>query len=239
MDKNANPLTVLFEVEVRDTTSVTEWVDVWGERALDALAGEPETTAYEALTSEAQERQVLVFERYARGQTSIDEHQQRPAHAQLQETMGARNMTRRRVMSSLFADVDGYGWWARPERNETLCVGAVRITFLVTRFPDEETKARYIQLTGDHARYCWDNEPDTLIYGGGLAVRDSDRGPGIREGDLLFVAAFADEAAAIKHRDDPVHVALQPKLAELNRERILAQSYLTSGKGFLWAGSSR
>ena len=51
--------------------------------------------------------------------------------------------------------------------------------------------------------------------------------------------AFADEAAAIKHRDDPVHVALQPKLAELNRERILAQSYLTSGKGFLWAGSSR
>jgi hypothetical protein len=72
-----------------------------------------------------------------------------------------------------------------------------------------------------------------------LAVRDADRGPAIRQGDLLFIAAFADEAAAIKHRDDPAHVALQPKLAELNRERILLQTYRTSGKGYLWAGDTR
>jgi quinol monooxygenase YgiN len=72
-----------------------------------------------------------------------------------------------------------------------------------------------------------------------LAIRDADRGPAIRQGDLLFVSAFADEAAAIRHRDDPEHVALQPKLAELNRERILVQTYRTSGKGYLWAGGSR
>jgi class 3 adenylate cyclase len=59
---------------------------------------------------------VLIFERYARGLDSIDKHQQRPAHADLQETMGARRMTRRRVMTSLFSDIDHYGWWSRPER---------------------------------------------------------------------------------------------------------------------------
>jgi quinol monooxygenase YgiN len=235
-----SPLTVLVEFEVRnDTTTMAQWLDVWGARGLDALAGEPETTAYEAAQSEEHERQVLIFERYARGQPSIDTHQQRAAHSYLQETMGARNMTKRRVMTSLFSDIDHYGWWSRPERAEALRIRGLRLTVIVTRFPDEATKARYIKLTGDHANYCWDNEPDTLIYAGGLAIRDADRGPAIRQGDLLFIAAFADEAAAIKHRDDPAHVALQPKLAELNRERILLQTYRTSGEGYLWASDTR
>ncbi|MCP5180635.1 MAG: hypothetical protein H6993_04770 [Pseudomonadales bacterium] len=233
-------LTVLVEYEIRgDTTTMDEWLDVWEPRGLDALTGEPETNAYEALQSEEHERQVLVFERYARGMNSIHLHQQRPAHAALQETMGARRMTKRRVMTSLFADIDDYGWWSRPEYAEVLRTRGLRMTVIVTRFQDEATRDRYIQLTGDHARYCWDNEPGTLIYSGGLAIRDADRGPPIRQGDLLFIAAFADEAAAIRHRDDPAHVALQPKLAELNRERILLQTYRTSGKGYLWARASR
>jgi len=235
-----SPLTALVEFEVRsDTTTMAQWLDVWGARGLDALAGEPETTAYEAAPSEEHEGQVLIFERYARGLSSVDTHQQRAAHLDLQETMGARNMTKRRVMTGLFSDIDHYGWWSRPERTEALRVRGLRLTVIVTRFPDEATKARYIKLTGDHAKYCWDNEPDTLIYAGGLAIRDADRGPAIRQGDLLFIAGFADEAAAIKHRDDPAHVALQPKLAELNRERILLQTYRTSGKGYLWAGDTR
>ena len=239
-DPLTGPLTALVEFEVRtDTTTMAQWLDVWSTRGRDALTDEPETTAYEAAQSEAHERQVLIFERYARGQSSIDTHRQHAAHSHLQETMGARNMTRRGVMAGLFSDIDDYGWWSRPERVEMLRVGGVRLTIIITRFPDETTKARYITLTGDHAKYCWNNEPDTLIYAGGLAVRDAERGPAIRQGDLLFVAAFADDAAAIKHRDDPVHVALQPKLAELERERILLQTYRTSGEGYLWAGDSR
>jgi quinol monooxygenase YgiN len=244
MNQESEPLTssltALVEFEIRkENATMAQWLDVWGARGLDALTGEPETTAYEAAQSEEHEQQVLIFERYARGQSSIDVHQQRAAHSQLQEIMGARNMTKRRVMSSLFSDIDDYGWWSRPERNDALRMGGLRLTVIVTRFPDEATKARYIKLTGDHAKYCWDNEPDTLIYAGGLAIRDAERGPAIRQGDLLFVAAFADEAAAIKHRDDAAHVALQPKLAELNRERILLQSYRTSGKGYLWTGDTR
>ena len=236
----ANPITVLVEYEIRsDNTTPTEWLDVWAPRGLDALMHEPETTAYEAALSTEHEQRVLIFERYGRGMHSIEAHAQRPAHALLQETMGARGMTRRRVMTSMFADIDGYGWWSRPERAEALRVGGFPMTLIVTRFPDAASRARYIQLTGDHARYCWAAEPDTLVYAGGLAIRDADRGPAIREGDLLFVAVFADEAAAIKHRDDPEHLALQPKLAELKRERILLQTYRTSGRGYLWAGDNR
>ena len=146
------PLTVLVEFEIRsEATTMSQWFDVWSARSLDALTHEPETTAYEAAQSEEHERQVLIFERYARGQSSIDTHQQRAAHTQLQETMGARNMTKRRVMTSLFCDIDHYGWWSRPERTETLRVSGLRLTVIVTRFPDEATKARYIKLTGDHA----------------------------------------------------------------------------------------
>ena len=239
-EPRTDPLTALVEFQIRnDTTTMPQWLDVWGARGLDALANEPETTAYEAAQSEAHERQVLIFERYARGLDSINTHQQRPAHSDLQETMGSRRMTKRRVMTSLFSDIEDYGWWSRPERAAALRIRGLPLTVIVTRFPDEATKARYIKLTGDHAKYCWDNEPDTLIYAGGLAIRDADRGPAIRQGDLLFIAAFADEAAAIKHRDDPEHVALQPKLAELNRERIFMQTYRTSGKGYLWAGDHR
>jgi|TARA_B110000438_G_scaffold65972_1_gene66494 hypothetical protein len=46
-------------------------------------------------------------------QSSIDAHVVRPAHATLMETMGERTMTRRRSMSNLFADIEGYGWWDR------------------------------------------------------------------------------------------------------------------------------
>jgi hypothetical protein len=65
-------------------------------------------------------------------------------------------------------------------------------------------------------------------------MRDSDRGPDIKTGDLLFVAAFKNQAAAIKHRDDPRHLKLQPVLEGIARERRFALTYLTTGRGFLW-----
>ena len=99
---------------------------------------------------------MLIFERYARGLSSIETHQQRGANSYLQETMGARRMTKRRVMTGLFSDIDHYGWWSRPERTEALRIRGLRLTIIVSRFPDEATKARYIKLTGDHASYCWD-----------------------------------------------------------------------------------
>ncbi len=231
-----SPITVLVEYEIRaETTTMEEWLQVWSHRGEDALLGEPETSAYEALTSLQEAQQVLIFERYVNGDASVQAHIARPAHATLMETMGARRMTRRRVMTNVFADVDGYGWWARPEQVATMRDSGIQVTTIVTRFADDVSRQKYIDLTGAHADYCQTMEPGTLIYAGGIAVRDSDRGPEIKAGDLLFVAAFADEAAAEQHRVDVEHLKLQRKLEEIARERVLVQSYKTTGCGFLWA----
>ncbi len=229
------PLTALVEYQVRtETTSVKEWLDVWQERGQDALVGEPETSAYEAARSLQDESHVLVFERYAHGQSSLDAHVARPAHTDLMETMGERSMTRRRVMSNLYADIQGYGWWDRAESDKPMSEADVTITLIGTRFKDDAMRQRYIDVTGEHADYCREAEPGTLIYSGGLALRDSDRGLDIKTGDMLFVAAFTDEQAAIVHRDDPRHVKLQPVLNEIERERTFLLSYKSTGKGYLW-----
>ena len=230
------PLTALVQYQVRqETTTSEQWLDAWEPRAVDALSAEPETTAYEALVPHEAEDQMLVFERYTQGQASLDAHIERPAHARLITTMGEARMTKRRVMSNLYQDIPDYGWWGRPERTPVLQQAGLPMTLILTRFKSEESRQHYIRLTQEHAEYCRHSEPGTLVYSGGLAVSDSDRGPAIKAGDLLFVAVFADEQAAIKHRDDPQHQTLQPKLAEVERERILLQSYSSSGKGFLWA----
>jgi quinol monooxygenase YgiN len=232
-----SPLTALVEYQVRtETTTVNDWLDVWQERGQDALVGEPDTSAYEAALSQQDESHVLVFERYAQGQSGIDAHAARPAHAMLMQTMGERSMTRRRVMSNLFADIEGYGWWDRATADNTMSEAGIAITLIGTRFKDAAMKQRYIEVTGEHAEYCREAEPGTLIYSGGLALRDSDRGPDVKTGDMLFVAAFANEQAAIRHRDDPRHVALQPVLNEIERERTFLLSYQSSGKGYLWRG---
>jgi quinol monooxygenase YgiN len=232
------PLTALVEYQVRtETTSVDEWLDVWQERGQDALLGEPDTSAYAAARSLQDESHVLVFERYAHGQSSVDAHVARPAHAALMETMGERSMTRRRVMSNVFADIEDYGWWDRAESDEPISDEGVTITLIGTRFTDAAMKQRYIEVTGEHAQYCRQAEPGTLIYSGGLALRDSDRGPDVKTGDMLFVAAFANEQAAIAHRDDPLHVKLQPVLNEIERERTFLLSYQSTGKGYLWRRS--
>jgi len=229
------PLTALVEYQVRtETTTVNEWLDVWQERGQDALIGEPDTSAYAAALSLQDESHVLVFERYAQGQSSIDAHIARPAHAALMETMGEGNMTRRLVMSNVYADIENYGWWDRAGSDESMCEAGISITLIGTRFADDAMKQRYIEVTGEHAQYCREVEPGTLIYSGGLALRDSDRGPDSKAGDMLFVAAFANEQAAIQHRDDPRHVALQPVLNEIERERTFMLSYKSAGKGYFW-----
>lgn len=229
------PLTVLVEYQIRkETTSADEWLAVWAKRGEDALAGEPETLSYEALRSSDVAENILVYERYQNGQQSIDAHVARPAHANLMVEMGAAKMTKRRVMTNVFADVPGYGWWSRPERSQTMRGSDIAVTFIVTRFDNEQAKADYVGLTSEHATYCQSAEPDTLVYGGGIAQDDADRGPEIKAGDLLFVAAFADPAAAEKHSIDPRHLALLPRLEQIPRQRVMVQQYRTTGTGFLW-----
>ena len=158
---------------------------------------------------------MLVFKRYVPGQSSIDANVARPAHTTLMETMGERRMTRPRVMSNQFTDTAGYGWWDRAQSDEPKSDAGITITLLGTRFNDVAMRQRYIEVTEERSDYCRHAEPGTLIYSGGLALRDPDRGPDVKGGDMLFVAAFANERAAITHRDDLRHVALQHKVNEI------------------------
>ena len=232
---NQSPVTALVEFEVRTSgTSVADWLAVWQDRSEDALDGEPETSAYEAAVSEDNPNQVLIFERYTGGQASIDAHVNRPAHVALTATMGERQMTRRRVMSNLFSDIDDYGWWDRNDGRGPMRDSDVILSVLGTRFPDPASQQEYIELTRRHADYCRSEEPDTLIYNGCIAQRDADRGPDIKAGDLIFVAGFRNKAALLKHRDDPRHLELQPLLNDIRRERKFTGTYRTTGKGFLW-----
>lgn len=231
-DPNAS-MTAAVEFQIRtENTTMSDWLDEWQERARDALDGEPETAAYEAAVSLDDESCVLVYERYAQGAASVKAHIERPAHTQLTENMGAKNMTKRRVMSTQFYDVPGYGWWSREQGTEVK-EGAI-VVLAGFRFEGEGLDA-FLKLSGEHAAYCWDAEPDTLVYSGGIAAKDADRGVDVKAGDLVFVMACTDMDAVNKHAEDPNHVALGDRFAASGvvLENTFAKTYRTTGRGFI------
>ena len=235
-DPNA-PMTALVEFQIRtEETTMDDWLAEWQKRAQDALEAEPETTAYAAAVSLEDESCVFVIERYARGSASLKFHMDRPSHTELNETMGARRMTKRRVMSVGSFDVPDFGWWHRGDG--TRIQSDAIIVVLGLRFPDDAQRSDFIRMSQGHADYCWDEEPDTLIYSGGIAARDTDRGPEVKQGDLIFVMACTDMAAVEKHSQDPQHLALGPQLVEAGIEvtPIFRKMYRTTGHGFLAKG---
>ena len=230
------PQSTVVEFQIRpESNSMKEWLSEWNKRAIDARDGEPETLAYAAAVNVEDENGVLIFERYAQGESSLKIHSERPAHKALMDAMAERNMTKRMVYASSFADASNYGWWTRPERGELAISDGAILVLLGMRFSDEANREKFIELTNGHAEYCLANEPDTLIYSGGFANSDNDRAD-IREGDLLFVMACTDMAAVDKHSNDSQHIALGPKFLEagVSSERTFMKTYRTTGYGFLW-----
>lgn len=232
-DPNAS-MTAFVEFQIRtDETTMGDWLEEWQKRGQDALEAEPETTAYAAAVSLEDESCVLVCERYARGSASLKFHVERPSHAALTETMGARRMTKRRVMSTSFFDMPDFGWWERGR--STRIQSGVIIVLLGLRFGDDAQRSDFLRMSQDYADYCRAEEPDTLIYSGGIAARDADRGPDIKQGDLIFVMACTDMAAVEKHNLDPQHLALGQQLVKAGVEitATFHKMYRTTGHGFL------
>ncbi len=230
------PMTAIVEYQIRpENTTMEEWLAEWDKRGEDARTGEPETNAYAAATNLENDLNVLVFERYANGGSSLALHAERPAHATLIETMGERRMTKRRVMSSAFTDVAGFGWWGRPESHDANAANVI-LVIIGLRFAETAMGEAFIELSSQHAAYCFENEPDTLIYSGGLAKADADRELDIKQGDLIFVMGCTDMAAVEKHRDDPQHIALGGEIAkrQITMQNTFSRSYQTTGNGFLW-----
>lgn len=234
--QTTKPTTIMIEFEIRTAvTSSSAWLAEWQLRADDAFTGEPETDAYATALNVDHPNHVVVFERYQNGQASIAHHQGRDAHHHLHATMGERNMTRRRVMTSRFHDVPDVGWWSRSDATSTSIEGAV-LEFVGLRFDQPTHRDLFLDVTAAHADYCRDAEPGTLAYGAGIAAADADRELDQQAGDLAFVAIYADPAAAHAHATDPEHVARQAMLAEQGVivEPTFRRTYRTTGNGYLW-----
>ena len=198
------PITVVVEFEVQtETTSRDEWLAAWQERADDAFAHEPFAPAYEAAVSVEDASRVLVFERYENGDAGLQAHMERPAHRELGELMGARRMIKSRVLANIADDIPNYGWWARPEHASPAHLADHPLTLLCMRFGNDAQRDRFIELSGEHARYCLTAEPDTLVYSGAIARDDLESTSPLAAGDLVFVMVCTDDAAVEKHATDP------------------------------------
>lgn len=231
------PMTTIVEFQIRpESNSMDEWLAEWDLRARDAYEGEPETSAYAAAVNLENELNVLVYERYDHGQKSLDIHTARPAHAALMAAFGERNMTKRLVMVTQFEDIPDYGWWARPDRADASTATGNILVVLGMRFATTQMRDDFVGLSSQHAQYCWNEEPDTLVYSAGLAMADAERDLDVKAGDVIFVMGCTDIAAMEKHRDDPNHLALGAKFAEqgIEMEVPFTFSYRTAGNGFLW-----
>ncbi len=233
---NDRPMIAVVEFEIRtETTTMAEWLDEWEKRAEDAYDNEPETTGYEAAVHVEDETRVLVYERYERGLPSLQTHMERPSHKAIGEAMGARRMNKARTLVNIAFDVPDYGWWSRPDSASPGSGAGYSLTLLGMGFPDTAQRDRFIGLSGEHARYCWTAEPDTLVYAGGIVADFPDSEPWAKD-DLLFVMACTNDEAAQKHATDPNHIALGGKLQEegVQIAKAEATQYRTTGRGFLW-----
>lgn len=228
---------MVVEFQIRtETTSLEAWLDEWQKRAEDAFDAEPETMAYEACVNVEDPSKVLIFERYERGLESVQIHMERPAHKHLHAVMGEKNMTRRRVFSNIAADIAGYGWWSRQEFAETLNRPDLPLILLCMGFADDLTRDKFIEISGTHASYCLDAEPETLIYSGGIALNEGKPDTPAQKDDLLFIMGCTDDPAVEKHAIDPNHVALGETMAEAGVEATRSDllQYRTTGRGYMW-----
>lgn len=231
------PQTVLVEFQIRpESNSMAQWVSEWDLRARDAADFEPETTTYAAAVNVENPDNILIFERYSRGNESLETHMQRPAHQALMDAMQERNMTKRMLWNTRFPDIDGFGWWSRGEKAAERTANDIVIVVFGLRFDETEKRDRFIEISNGHADYCAREEPETLIYSGGIASDDMSRDVEIAAGDLIFVMVCNDMAAVEKHAQDPNHLALGPKLEAEGIEPTptFMRTYQTVGNGYLW-----
>lgn len=233
-----SPLTVFVEFEIRkENTTAEQWVATWADRALDAWHHEPETLAYEAMISLEDDSRVLIFERYANA-SSVEFHLARPSHQALQSAMGEARMTRRMVRKATTVDIPDYGWWTRPDRprqTDGRPMGDTLVALFGSRYGDEEQRAAFIDITREHAKYCWDAEPDNLTYSAGLTTPEGSKAEDVEPGDLVFLMEATDQTAMTNHAEDPVHLALGPVMVErgVEMETTFSGYYRTTGAGFM------
>jgi len=238
----SRPMSCIVEYNIRkENTTMEKWLEMWKPRAVDARDGEPETSAYAACINTNNPERVLVFERYDHGMASIKLHSEREAHKTLIQTMFEKNVTKYQALPGLlFYDIPGYGWWSRPGKQRKDKDTILIVTVL--RFEQPWMLDKYIQITTEFNKYVWENEPDTLIYSGGIATTDVKKGDyEIKKGDFISIFECTDQAALQKHADDPEHrdrLPTQFNRAGVKIKGVTQMYYRTTGIGFMNRTSS-
>lgn len=136
------------------------------------------------------------------------------------------------VMNTELTDVANFGWWARdleiPQRHQ------LSLSLTGLRFPDEHHKTGFLEYSQEHAAYCWEAEPGTLVYSAGIVNKCIAGSFDIRPGDLVFVMGCADDSAVEKHLNDPKHIDLGYRLydAGIKLTPTFSRTYTTNGTGY-------
>ena len=79
---------------------------------------------------------------------------------------------------------------------------SVILTLLGMSFQDWNQRDQFIELSQVLTQYCWNEEPNTLIFSGGIAKSGADPEIDLTMDDLVFVLAFKNTASLKKHQDD-------------------------------------
>jgi hypothetical protein len=129
--------------------------------------------------------------------------------------------------------VPGWGWW---QREVTIDHADMIMVVLGMRFADKDSRERFVAATKAHGDYCLRNEPATLVYGLGQIADRSPSADAFTVGDLVVIMACADQHALDQHANDPKHLALASRMADLRIEveSHFSQTYQLRADGFLW-----
>jgi len=217
--------TILTEYQV-DPASRNEWLDHWRSSTLDAIDSATHVSAQEAALSDENDSSLLIYERHIAGSSTTRPYQPASANGQVS------------AMQIECHDIVGFGWWSRN------LIGSqqaqLNLSMMCIRFPDEGHLQGFIKLSQNHAAYCWEAEPDTVIYSAGIVTSYSESDLDIESGDIIFIMGCTDEAAVQKHLEDPKHVALGYQLydADIRLTPTLTKSYRTCGDGFFYKPST-
>ena len=176
--------------------------------------------------SDENDSSLLIYERHIAGSSTTRPYQPASANGQVS------------AMQIECHDIVGFGWWSRN------LIGSqqaqLNLSMMCIRFPDEGHLQGFIKLSQNHAAYCWEAEPDTVIYSAGIVTSYSESDLDIESGDIIFIMGCTDEAAVQKHLEDPKHVALGYQLydADIRLTPTLTKSYKTCGDGFFYKPST-
>jgi quinol monooxygenase YgiN len=232
MTTSSSSIIVLVEFETR--CSRNEWLETFAPRATDARNYEPNTVSYSAWANSEKSKYVFFYEKY-NSIKDIGTHLHRKAHDELVERLGKKQMTKRMILPAVkIKPLLQLGWSQRS--GKPITSGSIfNITTL--RFSKQTDLKAYLKLMEKHVVYCNTNEPELLMYSGGIVQEDVKKGDYagmIQNGDLLWFSIYAsDNAAKIHLQGNMEHLIPTIKKNGIQFIQPFHKTYYSTGLGYM------